>query len=61
MAKKAMKLLAIIALITLVACSPGTTHIPVNICLFAQCELEATTGNGDLQESGQEADVEVGL
>jgi uncharacterized lipoprotein YmbA len=57
-----MKWLAIIAITSLAACSsPGTGFVPVNICLLAQCEQEATTGNGDLSESGQEADVEVGL
>ena len=56
-----MKWLALIAILSLAACLPGTGYVPVNICLFAQCEQEATTGNGDLSESGQEADVEVGL
>ena len=57
-----MKLLAFITLLTLAACSsPGTTQAPVNICILAQCELQADTGSGDLEESGQEADTEVGL
>lgn len=56
-----MKALGLIALLTLAACSPGTGYVPVNICLFAQCEQEATTGDGDLEESGQEAETSVGL
>ena len=48
-------------LFVLSACSYSTGYIPVNICLLAQCEQQADTGNGDLDEGDQEAEVDVGL
>ena len=34
---------------------------PINVCVLAQCELQADTGDGDLDEGDQDAQVDVGL
>jgi len=52
-----MKPLALLLLLT--ACTTGP--LPVNVCILAQCELQADTGDGDLAEGNQDAQVEAGL
>ena len=43
------------------ACTPNTALVPVNLCILAMCEQESTTGDGDLSEGSQEAQVDVPL
>ena len=57
-----MKLAVLLtALLALAACSSPYANTPANICVFAQCEQESTTGDGDLEEGDQDAAVDVGL
>ena len=53
-----MKWLVIISALSLTACTPNTALIPMYICVLAMCEQESTTGDGDLSEGSQDAQVE---
>jgi hypothetical protein len=48
-------------LLALTACTSGTSNNPINFCILAQCEQQADTGDGDLDEGSQDAQVEAGL
>ena len=57
-----MKFLPLLLLLPFIAaCTVTDSSVPVNVCVLAQCEQQADTGDGDLDEGSQDAAVDVGL